>query len=302
QKVSGVSNSFHKGNRAQFFKEADGKVNIVFEYQVDAEYLSLLNISLKEGQNFLPAGIGENKQSIIVNEAFLRLYDIQDPIGYQLSDKFNGYSGATIIGVTENYNFSHLRETVKPMLLHNANSQHFGHILVKIDPKNIDGTLAQLKAGWEKVRPEKEFDFSFLDEDIQAQYEAEARWNKVIAGATFMAIIISMLGLFGLIALTLAQRTKEIGVRKILGATVLNIIWMVFRQFVVLLLIATILSIPLVIYSMHEWLENFAYRIDIQWFVFVVSICLTTVLAFLVASVQSVKAASQNPVDALRTE
>lgn len=300
QKVSGVSNSFHKGNRARFFKEEDGKSNIVFEFQVDADYIPLLDISLKEGRNFSIEEGGTNNKSVIVNEAFLKLYEIDNPIGYRLPEKFEDYADATIIGVTEDYNYSHLRETVKPMLLQNLDNWHLGNILVKISPNNVENTLAQLKTSWEKVRPEKTFEFSFLDEDIQKQYLAEERWNKVIAGATLMAILISMLGLFGLIALTLAERTKEIGVRKILGASIFDITWLISRQFVLILGFAAIIAIPLALYGMQNWLENFAYQIEIQWVVFLIAVLLTAFLALLTTGIQAVKAGLSNPVEALR--
>ena len=153
-----------------------------------------------------------------------------------------------------------------------------------------------------KINPNTPFKFSFLDEDVQRQYAAETRWNKVFTGATIFIIVIACLGLFGLIALTLAERTKEIGVRKILGASIMEITWMVARQFIVMLLIASIIAVPLVIYGMNDWLSNFAYQIDIQWFIFFAAIIGTAFLALFTTAIQTIKAALKNPVDALRTD
>lgn len=302
KEVSSVSHSFNRGNQVQFIQGEFGQMELIVEYRVDTNYLSILDIQLLSGHNFVEESAEKKVRSVIVNEAFLKKYKVEEVTGYRLPENFNDFSDAEIIGVVKDYHFANLKEVIKPLMLHTSNTSKFGNILVKIDPKNIDKTIAQLKTSWQKVRPEKSFEFSFLDEDIQNQYIAEERWSKVISGATLLAILISCLGLFGLIALTLAERTKEIGVRKILGASALNITWLVSRQFVVLLLIASIIAIPVAIYGMQNWLKNFAYQIDIQWFVFFVAVGLTGILAMLTTVVQSLRAALQNPVHALQQE
>ena len=301
QQISGVSWSFTKGNAASFIKGEDGKTEFLTFYRVESAFIPLMEMEVVKGRNFRPAEEGTEKKKVIVNEAFLKKYEVLQPIGYKLPAKFQDFVDATIIGVVKDFNFENLRKSIKPVLL-TTETGYIGNALVKIKPGNTKNTLAQLESNWQKINPTTPFKFSFLDEDVQRQYEGESRWNRVFSGATIFTILIACLGLFGLIALTLAERTKEIGVRKILGASIFNITWMVARQLVVLLLLAAVIAIPVVFYGMQEWLSNFAYRIDMPWFIFLAAIGLTAFLALFTTVIQSVKAALKNPVDALRTE
>lgn len=301
QQVSGVSWSFTTGNAVAFIKGEDGKVEWLTFYRVEQDFIPLMEMEVTKGRNFRPQEEGAEKKKVIVNEAFVKKYEVVHPIGYKLPAKFQDFADATIIGVVKDFNFENLRKSVKPVLL-TSEDGYIGNALVKIKPENTKQTLAQLETSWQKINPNTPFTCSFLDEDVQRQYQAESRWNKVFSGATLFTILIACLGLFGLIALTLTERTKEIGVRKILGASIFNITWMIGRQFVLLLLIAAVITIPVVLYGMQEWLSNFAYRIDIHWVVFLLAIGLTAFLALLTTTIQSVMAASKNPVDALRTE
>ena len=300
--VSAVNHSFNRGNLVQFVETEDEPMIFVYDYRVDPAYIPMLGIEIKEGNNFsLESATEGHPREIIVNEAFLKKFEIDHIEGYQLPKKFEKYAGATIIGVVKDYHYQDLRQAIRPMLLHVAHGV-YGNVLAKINTPNLEHTLAELKESWKKIRPNKPFEFSFMDEDIQRQYIAEERWNKVISGASALAILISCLGLFGLIALTLAERTKELGVRKILGASFFNINWLIAKQFILLLIIAALLAIPLVVYGMQIWLRNFAYQIEIQWLVILLAILLTTFLALLTTGIQSIKAALQNPADALRFE
>lgn len=301
QSASGVSWTFTKGNAVSFVQEEGKPPEWVTFYRVEPEFIPLMEMEILEGRNFRSTMEGDEKKKVIVNEAFVEKYEITQPIGKKLPAKFQDFAEATIIGVIKNFNFENLRKSIKPVLL-TTEDGYIGNVLVKIKPENTQETLAQLAAGWEKINPDIPFKFSFLDEDIQRQYVSDTRWNRVFTGTTIFTILIACLGLFGLIALTLTERTKEIGVRKILGASVFNITWMVARQFVILLFIASIIAIPVVIYGMQDWLSDFAYRVDIQWFVFLVATVSTALLALLATSIQSVKAALKNPVDALRTD
>ncbi|MEM6320136.1 MAG: ABC transporter permease [Bacteroidota bacterium] len=301
KEISAVSNSFHQGNRAQFVKEDDGQTTFIFEYRIDTDYLKTMGIELVAGRNF-NQDTEEQKASVIVNETFLKKFQINQPIGYRLPEKFNDFAGASIVGVAKDYHYSHLREAIKPAILHTRPEVKIGHILVRIEPNSIDEVLPQLKKKWAEVRPEKPFTFSFLDEDIQRQYVAENRWHKVLTGATLLAILISCLGLFGLIALTLVERTKEIGIRKILGANLLDITWLISKQFTTILVVAAVIAVPISLYYMQQWLANFAYQIDVSYTVFGVASGIFAVLTFGIIFFQALRTAFRNPVEALAQE
>ncbi|MEZ4991137.1 MAG: ABC transporter permease [Saprospiraceae bacterium] len=304
-KVSGVSGSFG-GRNAALFVEGEGGSwqNIVFFYNTDSEYIPLLAIELIAGRNFEEGSAADQEDAIIVNETFLKEFDIDiDQTGsYRLPEKFKDQANARIIGVVKDYNYLDLKSEMKPLMLKSPREAYLGNILVKIRPEEVDETLASLRRTWQKINASKPFEFSFLDEDIQQQYLVEQRWNKAITGATVLAVLIACLGLFGLLALILAERTKEIGIRKILGATIPDITWLVSRQFVLLLGIAAVVALPIAWWSMQKWLENFAYKINIGFLIFVAAIGVTCLIALLTAGLQAVKAAMQNPVEALRNE
>lgn len=300
--AAGVSYSFNRGNAGIFIQEEDGSSNLIFQYEVDPDYLSTLAINLKEGRNFSLDQQGDREKSIIVNQAFIDKYAVESIEGYKLSEKFEGLADREIIGVLENYNFLDLKNQIRPMVWEYPKEPYYRFILTKISPDEVDQTIAQLKDTWQAAAPSKPFEFFFLDEDIQSQYETEARWQKAISGATILAIVIACLGLFGLIALILIEKTKEIGIRKVLGASIPDITWLVSRQFIILLLIASTLAIPISWWAMQKWLADFAFSIDIQVVVFLIAIGLTLAIALVTSGLQSAKAAARNPVEALRYE
>lgn len=300
--AAGVSYSFDRGNAALFVDEEDGSQVPVFFYNIDQDYIPLLDITMAEGSNFNTDSPENPDKSLIVNEAFLRHFGIDQIEEYQLPEKFSDLANARIIGVVKDYHYLNLKSEIRPLILQMKKDAHFGYILVKIGPGKVDETLAQLQSNWQKISPSKPFEFSFLDEDIQRQYLVEARWNKAITGAAVLAILIACLGLFGLIALILSERTKEIGIRKILGASIPDIAWLISRQFVVLVMIAALIAIPIAWWTMQQWLENFAYKIDIPVLLFFLALGVTLIIALLTTGIQSAKAATQNPVDALRYE
>lgn len=300
--AAGVSYSFNRGNAGIFIREDDGSNNIVFQYEVEPDYLSTLSVNLKEGRNFSLDQQGDRGKAILVNQAFIDKYEIASIEGYKLPEKFEGLANQEIIGVLENYNFLDLKSQIRPMVWAYPKEPYYQYMLAKISPEKVDETINQLKTTWQAAAPSKPFEFFFLDEDIQSQYETEARWQKAISGATILAIVIACLGLFGLIALILIERTKEIGIRKVLGASIPDITWLVSRQFVFLLLIASTLAIPVSWWAMQKWLADFAFSIDIQLVVFIIAVGVTLAIALLTSGLQSAKAATRNPVDALRYE
>lgn len=300
--VSGVSNSFARGNRAQFIQGENGEYEIVYEYRIEPTYLELLNIPLVQGRNFLKDSEEDREKSIIVNEEFLRHYEIKNPIGYILPEKFESMAGSRIIGVTHDFHFGSLKSEIYPLMLHMRTNVPFQHLLVKVNAENVGNTLQELKKSWREVNPDKPFEFYFLDEDIQRQYAGEERWSKVTRAATGMAMIITFCGLFGLISLSLTRRRKEISIRKILGSSVSELVLLFARDFMSLLIISSSIAIPIVWYIMVGWLRNFAYGVTIQWWVFLISASAMILIIVLNLVYHGIRASEVDPVESLRNE
>lgn len=302
EKIAGVSNSFTRGNRAQIIQDKKGGYEFIYEYRIDPDYLDLLNIQLTAGRNFLKDSEEDRNNSIIVNRAFVDQYEIENPLQYVLPERFEAMAGAKIIGVTDNFHFGSLKSKVYPMMMHMRTNVAFQHLLAKLNTNDISNTVYHLKKAWQEVNPERPFEFYFLDEDIQRQYEAENRWSAVTRIATVMAIIITIFGLFGLISLSLSKRTKEISIRKILGSSIPDLIFLFSRDFLFLLLVSFLIAVPVVWLIMDQWLENFAYGISVQVWVFFLSGLLIMLISLLTITYHGFRAAQADPVNSLRNE
>ncbi len=280
---------------------------------VDAHYLNAFNIKITEGRGFEEGNGLDQRQSIILNEAAVAHFGLKDPIGKRLpGDEFGDHQ---IIGVTEDFHYSSLHSEVEPLVIVQniipiASGVSDGDFVDSIVPKLVftytgsDLTKATdiLKKEWESLFPNESWNYSFIDEQIAAQYESEARMNKLIAVATALSIIIASLGLLGLSMLVVNSKIKEIGIRKVMGASPMSIFSLLAKGFSIQLLIAIILSIPLTIFMISKWLENFAYRTNISIWLFILSGFVSMVIAILVISYHTLRASKVNPVDSLRTE
>jgi putative ABC transport system permease protein len=194
-----------------------------------------------------------------------------------------------------------MRNEIKPFaFLVNPNSR--GAFLLKLAGKNIAVTLAQIENEWKSFSIERPFEYSFLDETFAKLYQSENRFRKVFISLVVLAIMIACLGLLGLATFSAQQRVKEIGIRKVLGASVFSVVKLLSKDFLKLVLISFIIAVPIAWYFMNKWLQDFAYRINIQWWVFMIAAVISLLIAFLTISSQAVKAAISNPVKSLRTE
>ncbi len=203
----------------------------------------------------------------------------------------------------KDFNYNSLHEDVRPfMLVYSNNNNDFSHLVVAADSKNYTALLQKVEALWQKNLPAVPFEYAFLDDEVQKQYETEITLSRLINAFTFMAIIISCLGLFGLAAFSAEQRKKEIGVRKVLGASVVNLTTMLSGDFLKLVAIAMLIAAPIAWWAMSKWLEAFAYRISISWWMLALAGLIAAFIAFITVSLQSVKAAIANPVKSLRSE
>lgn len=235
--------------------------------------------------------------SIILNEAAVKAMDLQDPVGFNV--RFHGVE-RQVIGVVKDFHFESMHEAIKPAFLHLQKGE--GTILARIRQDNQRNTLASIEKLYKRYNPGFPFTFSFLDEAYQKQFERETRTATLSGYFAGLAIIISCLGLFGLTAFTAQKRRKEIGVRKVIGASVFNITAMLSKDFLQLIFVSLAIALPLSWWLMSNWLESFAYRISITPYVFVLASVAVIVMTFFTVSFQAIKAAIANPVKSLRTE
>jgi putative ABC transport system permease protein len=297
--------NFNRNSDAYFTSPAlDQKTAIVLQnWPVDEHYVPTLGIKMIDGRNF-SSQFPTDSTAIIINEAaakFLATKEILNKKLYNFKDiNTKALNEFHIIGVFKNFNFSSLRDVITPLAL--VFSKDDGNISVRVASANLPNTLNQIKNKWKAIAPAQPFDYTFMDEDFNKLYTSESRTGKLFITFAIFAIIIACLGLFGLVTYAAEQRVREIGIRKVLGANLLNIIAMISMDFLKLVCIASVIGFPLAWWASHKWLQDYAYRIGIEWWMFVMTGLMALFIAFATVSFQAVKAALANPVKSLRTE
>jgi ABC-type antimicrobial peptide transport system permease subunit len=264
----------------------------------DAQYKDFFKLDMKEGRWYLPNS-KEDAKNYILNETAVRQLNIHQPvIGQRFS--LNGVDGI-VIGVVKDFHHSSMHSKIEPVLIYNDPGWQ-PYIFVKAQEGNTKQTLATIETIWHKFLPDEPFDYTFMDDTFNALYRSDLKTSKLIFVFSTITIIISALGLFGLAAFTAERKTKEIGIRKILGATVTSIMALLSEEFLVLVGIAIAIASPVAWWVMNRWLEDFAYRITISWWMFALAGFTALLIALVTVSFQAVKAAIANPVKSLRTE
>jgi putative ABC transport system permease protein len=300
--VSGTSSSFNQGYSRYGYKIKDEQKS-AYVYSVDSYYLTTIGAEIALGRNFDDRV--SDSSAIIVNEALVRDMKWTDPLNEHLNWKEDSLSiGSPIIGVVKDYHFLSLEREIEPMFL-SMNKKDIGYLvnmLVKIAPGNIPGKMDKLRKAWTELFPDKPFDYTFLDEDVAKQYESYQRWMNIMGLSTGFAILISCLGLFGLAGINAVNRTKEIGIRKVMGARLSNIFILLNRQYVWLAAIAFILAAPASWYIMNKWLADFQFKITIGWELFAVSMLSGLLIALLTVSYHAIRVALVNPAETLKYE
>jgi putative ABC transport system permease protein len=206
----------------------------------------------------------------------------------------------TIIGVVKNFHYESLRQEVAPLAMRLSANPY--NVVLKVQAGNLQQLVRAVEATYRKMAPSMPFSYRFMDETFNSMYKAEQRVGNVGLSFALLAILIACLGLFGLVTYMAEQRTKEIGVRKVLGASVNSIVGLMSKDFLKLVLLSSVIAFPLAYLLMHRWLQDYAYRINIGWWVFVAAGLATLLIAFITVSLQAIKAALNNPVKSLRTE
>lgn len=272
---------------------------------VDWDYIETMNLSLIAGRNFSREFSSDLKGSFILNEEAVKQITLESPIGKPFS--LWRHQG-TIIGVVKNVHFNSLRHSIEPQVLYlvqDMNSQEmkdYGIILIKIKEGEFNKSISYIETSWNKNNPNFPFEFHFLDTAVENQYQTEKKIGIIFYSFTLLSILIACLGLFGLISFTTEQRSKEIGVRKVLGASVPSIVGLLSKEFLKWVIWANLIAWPITWFTMNKWLQNFAYRIEISWWVFVLAGAVALVIALLTVSWQAIRAAIANPVESLRYE
>ena len=280
---------------------APTKADIKF-VRADEGFIPAYGIKLAAGRNFSKE-YGLDTSSFVINEAAVKALGLksnEDAVG-----KLFTYGDRTgqLIGVVNDFHFESLHQRILPIVFFTSETADgYRRISIKISGNNIPAALSHIENTWKKFLPETPYDYSFLDERFADLYKAEQQQGSIFTVFSFIAIFIACLGLFGLSAFTITQRIKEIGIRKVLGASTSNIVQLISKDFLLLVFIATLIAFPVAWYAMHTWLQDFAYRINIQWWLFIAAGILATLIAFATISIQAIKAAVANPVKSLRTE
>jgi len=282
----------------------DGKnFTLMQKWPVDENYIPTLQIHLKSGRNFSEK-LNTDSDAVVINEAAAKIVGSGDPVNKNLYEIKNLKTGElipyNIIGVINNFNFNSLHEKVTPLVLKLQPDN--GSIALRINTGDVASLLGQIKSKWKTMAPSQPFSYSFLDEDFNKQYKAEQRTGTISMLFSVLAILIACLGLFGLVTYAAEQRVKEIGIRKVLGAAIPDIITILSKDFVKLILISICIASPVAWWIMSKWLQDFAYRTNISWWIFAATGLLVLTIALITSAVQTIKAAVANPVKSLRTE
>ena len=273
--------------------------------RVSPDFMRTMGFDLAAGRMFSREFPGDTANRIIVNEATIRKFGIplKDAIGQRLNFDWQGSTiPYEIVGVLKDFHYEDLHKPIEPYAFVLNLSPNFNYLVAHIGTKDAGDALSDVEKVWKGLIPNEPFQYSFLNDDFQKNYQSDTRTSRIVNTFTIISILISCLGLFGLAAFAAQQRTKEIGVRKVLGASVASIVALLSKDFLKLVLIAIVIASPIAWYAMNAWLADFAYKIEISWWVFALAGGLAVGIALLTVSFQSVKAALMNPVESLRSE
>ncbi|HLY71986.1 MAG TPA: FtsX-like permease family protein, partial [Puia sp.] len=294
------------------YKDPGTKQINAFQYNaIDANFVNAMQIKIIKGRNLYPDNPADASGSALVNEAFVKANNLQDPVGKKLPGPFL----QQIVGVVKDFNFESLHTKIQPLVMSgdansllkyasdiNLTAPPQPRISVLIKEGHLANILAILKDTWAKVAPGQEFDYQFLDNAIAVQYAQEQRTNLIVQISSGLSIFIACMGLFGLATLAVTKRIKEIGVRKVMGASVISIVKLLSADFIILVFIAALVASPIAWWAMSNWLNNFSYHVSINVLVFIFAGLAAIVIALATVSYHSVKAALANPVKNLRCE
>ncbi len=294
--------SAEQGGRTGSFAHIDDGKKIMFDIKhVDENYFPLLKIPVVAGRNFSKDFSSDTAEAILINESFSQAAGWKDPIGKQV-DFFYMNKKYTVIGVIKDYQYLPFLQKVQPQLFNMNPRYKYRDVFIKIKPDNIYAAIKHIEKTFKNMFPFQPYQYKFKEANNAEQYQHEAKWKDIITYAAILTILISCIGLFGLAALSAEKRKKEIGIRKVLGASVAIIVRKLSVDFLALVILAAITAAPVAWWVMNTWLQNYSYRINISWWMFGLAAMLVVFIALVTISFQSIKAATANPVKSLRSE
>ncbi|HEY0611491.1 MAG TPA: FtsX-like permease family protein, partial [Chitinophaga sp.] len=271
-------------------------------YEIDFDFIPAYEMKMAAGRAYSRDFPADAEQSLVINEAAAKLWGYNNPSDI-VGKRFDQWGRkGTVIGVVKDFNYQSLHHKVEPLALRMAPPEVINRVSLRVKADHISQTIKELERTWHELVPYRPFLYSFMDQSFNQQYQQDQRFGEVFTAFAFLTIFIACLGLFGLATYATEQRIKEIGIRKVLGASVSNIVSLLSSGFVKLVMLAFLIATPLAWWGMHQWLQGFAYRVDIQWWVFALAGLLAIVIALFTVSYQAVRAALMNPIRSLRSD
>ncbi len=300
---TGMSYSFGRGGFSSVYKKPDGTEFNYSVYYIEPSFFDVLGIEILDGRNFSELSSADNN-SMIVNEMFMEKVSGDFKIEDNLTDFDNmGLTNPKIIGVANDFHFQSLASKLKPVvLLMSPSKKSFNNFLIKTTNAPDSELLQFLEESWYQVAPESPYSYVLMNKDIEAQYQTEMRWFNIVKYATIWALGLAVLGLLGIVGMSIAGRLKELSIRKVLGANTLHLYYILSKQFIVLLVLAAIIAIPTTVYFANGWLENFAYHIELNSFVFSGVLVFIFLLIMGIIYLGTIRTIKSNPIDSLRME
>ncbi len=295
-----TSNRTLNGVNPEGIYDADG--TLVQTWWVDFDYAKTMGMEIIRGRDFSPA-FSTDSSAAIVNEAAVKYFGWDNPIGKHIYKRISIDTAPfdfRVIGVVNDFHFESLRDNIGPVVLWIGSSPDL--ISLRLKTENIQNAIHQIEQTWKRFTSGKPFEYSFMDERFDAMYRTEQRLSEIFSIFSCLAILIGCLGLFGLISFVAEQRKKEIGIRKVMGAGSANIFYLVAKETIRLVFISILITSPIAFYFMNSWLQDFAYRIEISIWIFLLAGLVTLLISIITISYQSLKTALTNPVESLRTE
>lgn len=299
--VSMSDRNFDSGSSSQGIKNPSGEQLSLRFLRVDSDYLKTLELQLIAGRNFYRDEPNDTIPDVIVNETLVRKMEIEDPVGERVVLGSDG-SAVDIIGVVRDFNFDSMHDEIQPLMLHNFAYNNFWYLFVKAEEAQMAAVLEHCENMWKQVVPEFSWEYTYMSDILEGQYKDESRWSRIIAYASAIAILLSCLGLMGISGLLVARRFKEVGIRKANGATIGKIIVLLNGELLKWVLLSYVIACPVAWFIARRWLEDFAYRTQISWWIFALAGLATLLISVLTITLQIYRVARQNPVNALRYE
>ncbi|MDF1573829.1 MAG: ABC transporter permease [Bacteroidales bacterium] len=293
--------NFDSGSSSQSVHNPSGESVSIRFLRVDEDYLQTLHLELIEGRDFFRNEGGDSIPKVIVNETLVRQMEIEDPVGERLILGSDGFA-VDIIGVIRDFHFDSMHDEVRPLMLHTFDYNSIWFLFVKAREGQMAAALEHCEKVWREVVPEFSRDYTFMTEILEGQYKDESRWSRIIAHASGIAILLFCLGLMGISGLLVARRFKEVGIRKAHGASIWKIIVLLNGELLKWVLLAYVIACPVAWYIAQRWMQNFAYRTGISWWIFALAGLSALLISVLTITLQIYRVARQNPVNALRYE